>query len=586
MSKLSWDLSGQRKYETGVSHGVLYPQVKGKYPKGVAWNGLSSVTESPSGAEPTPVWADNMKYLNLMSVEEFAASIEAYMYPEEFEPCQGNKVLAKGIIISQQEHQPFGMTYRSIVGNDTAGNKYGYKLHLIYGAVAAPAEKNHATTSDSPEPMTLSWELSSSAVAVPGYAPTSSLTIDSTKVSKTVIQAVEDVLYGTSETEPRLPLPDELFAIMREAAANEVNIYGVTWDLSSSNKLTRTDAAATFADPVPAVNGVGGSSPFDNLMPWSGMQIVQDELAGVLVSIPKFWYRIVHDGTKMSVQIADKATDGFFVSPAHADRGDGNGERDVVYIGRYKCAGANGFSVSGSAPIANATRSAFRTTFAEKCAEAGVSGYSLQDFAMFWTTRMLMLVEYATWDMQSAIGYGCGNGESAENTGATDVMTYHTGTVQTSIDTYGVGVQYRYIEDMWGNVAEWIDGWYTVLNEETEMFDVYVNTKISEYSDTEGGVKIGSIAPGTFGLIKDWHVPTAEGYSWAMIPSAVISDEEEMAQLTFTEYVADLCGFDGPALVSGGCFGGLDPLYGPFMLLADVSSYAESVIGARLQKIP
>lgn len=218
MPKLNWDLSGERLYETGVSQGVLYPQVNGKYPKGVAWNGLSSVTESPSGAEPTPIWADNMKYLNLMSVEEFGASVEAYMYPEEFEPCQGNVVVVDGVTIGQQEHQPFGMSYKTIVGNDTAGNKYGYKLHLIYGAVAAPAEKNHSTVNDSPEPMTMSWDLSTTAVAVPGYDPTSSLTIDSTKVDAAVLKAVEDALYGTETEEAHLPLPDELFALMTAAA--------------------------------------------------------------------------------------------------------------------------------------------------------------------------------------------------------------------------------------------------------------------------------------------------------------------------------------------------------------------------------
>lgn len=360
------------------------------------------------------------------------------------------------------------------------------------------------------------------------------------------------------------------------------SIYGVSWDLSVSNKLTRTDASAGFANPAPCIAGAGGSSPFDGLMPWAGMEIVEDEFAGTMVAIPKFYYQIVHDGSKLSVRIADAPADGFHVSPAHADR-DGTGERDVVYIARYHCAAGTGQSLTGSMPLVDVSRPSLRASFEAQCEHYGVTGYSLQDYAMFWTVRLLMLVEYATWDFQSAIGYGCGNGESAELSGSTDSMPYHTGTVSETIDTYAVGVQYRYIEDMWANVAEFIDGWYVVLNEETQMFDVYVNTNIAEFSDDSGGVKIGSINPETVnGFISDWAVPEVEGYTWAMLPSAATEEGVE----TGTEYCADGCVFDGPALLSGGNFDGQDPVCGPFSLDGDPASYADSAIGARLQKIP
>lgn len=360
-----------------------------------------------------------------------------------------------------------------------------------------------------------------------------------------------------------------------------VSIYGVSWDLSVSNKLTRTDASAAFENPAPCVGGVGGSSPFDGLMPWAGMEIVEDEFAGTMVAIPKFYYQIVHDGAALSVRIADGPADGFHVSPAHADR-DGTGERDVVYIARYHCAAGTGQSLTGMAPLVNISRPSLRAAFAAQCEEYGVSGYSLQDYAMFWTVRLLMLVEYATWDFQSAIGYGCGNGESAEMSGSTDTMPYHTGTVSATIDTYAVGVQYRYIEDMWANVAEFIDGWYVAENADTGLFDVYVITNLDEFSDDTGGVKIGSLDPNVAGFISDWAVPDVEGYTWAMLPSAATEEGVE----TGTEYCADFCEFYGPALFSGGGFFEQNPVYGPFILYGLPVSTADSAIGARLQKIP
>lgn len=215
MSKIVWDKTGERLYETGVDRGVLYVQSNGTYPKGVAWNGLTAVTESPSGAEATPLYADNIKYLNLMSAEEFGCTIEAYTYPEEFAECDGSAELAAGVTIGQQARKPFGLSYRTKIGNDAAGNEFGYKLHLIYGGLAAPSEKAYASINDSPEAITFSWEVSTTPVSVDGHSPTASITIDSTKVEAPKLAALEEILYGKDGdagvgTEPRLPLPSEI----------------------------------------------------------------------------------------------------------------------------------------------------------------------------------------------------------------------------------------------------------------------------------------------------------------------------------------------------------------------------------------
>lgn len=219
MPTLTWDNAGERLYETGVQKGVLYVQENGAYPKGVAWNGLTAVTESPSGAEPTALYADDIKYLNLMSNEEFGATIEAYMYPDEFGVCDGSASLVEGVSIGQQTRKAFGLCYRTTVGNDTDGNAHGYKLHLIYGALAAPSEKAYATINDSPEAITFSWEVSTTPVAVTGHKPTACLTIDSTKVSEAAMTAIEAALYGSAEKEAHLPLPDEVKTIIESAAA-------------------------------------------------------------------------------------------------------------------------------------------------------------------------------------------------------------------------------------------------------------------------------------------------------------------------------------------------------------------------------
>lgn len=215
MTKIVWDEVGKRYYETGVSQGVLYTQdTSGKYPKGVAWNGLITVNESPSGAEPTPLYADDIKYLNLMSTEEFGASIEAYTYPEEFALCDGTKELAKGITVGQQTRKSFGLSYKTKIGNDTDGVDYGYKLHLIYGALASPSQKSYSTINDNPDAITFSWDVKTTPVAVNGMKPTATIVIDSTKVEKADLEALEKVLFGADDEEPRLPLPDEILEIV------------------------------------------------------------------------------------------------------------------------------------------------------------------------------------------------------------------------------------------------------------------------------------------------------------------------------------------------------------------------------------
>lgn len=217
MSRLVWDQTGERLYETGVKQGVLFVQDKnGTYPKGVAWNGLTAVTESPSGAEATPLYADDIKYLNLMSTEELGGTIEAYTYPDEFAECDGSASIATGVFIGQQPRKTFGMAYTTTLGNDVESNAYGYKLHLIYGALAAPSEKAYATINDSPEAITFSWEFSTTPVSVSGFKPTANITIDSTKVDPVKLAALEKILYGDTETEPRLPLPDEVASIMAD----------------------------------------------------------------------------------------------------------------------------------------------------------------------------------------------------------------------------------------------------------------------------------------------------------------------------------------------------------------------------------
>ena len=222
MSRITWDDTGKRFYETGVKNCVLYLLgADGKYSGGVAWNGITAITESPSGAEATPLYADDIKYLNLMSAEEFGATIEAYTYPDEFAECDGSKSIATGVSIGQQARKTFGLCYRTTLGNDVSGNDLGYKLHFIYGCLAAPSEKGYTSINDSPEAITFSWEVTTTPVSVAGFKPTATVVIDSTKATKEKLTALENILYG-SDTEggdgPRMPLPAELISLMGDAA--------------------------------------------------------------------------------------------------------------------------------------------------------------------------------------------------------------------------------------------------------------------------------------------------------------------------------------------------------------------------------
>ena len=219
MAKLSWDNVGERLYETGIDRGVLYTvQEDNTYAKGEAWNGLSNITESPSGAEASPIYADNIKYLNLMSAEEFGITIEAYMYPDGFAECNGEKVAAPGVYLGQQNRKTFGLCYRSLIGNDLLGTDYGYKLHLVYGCNAAPSERAYSTVNDSPEAAAMSWEVKTTPVNVEGFKPTACITINSTEVDADKLATLEAILYGSESEEARLPMPDEIVTLLGKAA--------------------------------------------------------------------------------------------------------------------------------------------------------------------------------------------------------------------------------------------------------------------------------------------------------------------------------------------------------------------------------
>ena len=249
MTKLLWDQTGERRYETGVDHGVLYPQGdEGDYPLGVAWNGLTTVTESPSGADASPQYADNIKYLNLIAAEEFGGTIEAFTYPVEFEQCDGTATPTPGVSVGQQRRRTFGLSYRTLVGNDIEGTDFGYKLHLVYGSLAAPSEKARATVNDSPEALAFSWQFTTTAVEVgiiegEVLKPSATLTIDSTKVDSDALTALETILYGSSGVDPRLPLPAEVFALF-------------TSTVTAVTPTAPTFVAATGVITIPSVTGV------------------------------------------------------------------------------------------------------------------------------------------------------------------------------------------------------------------------------------------------------------------------------------------------------------------------------------------
>lgn len=251
MPKLVWDNTGERLYETGVQNGVLYPRnAAGLYPKGVAWNGLISVTESPTGAESNKVYADNITYLTLISAEEYGATIEAYTYPDEFAACDGSGELATGVFVGQQSRQVFGLVYKSLIGNDVAGNDLGYKLHMIYGGNAAPSEKAYATINDTPEAITLSWEVTTTPIEVPGFKPTASLTIDSTKVDPTKLAALETLLFGSANADARLPLPAEVADIFAAAPPAALELVSIVPDDDETDVAIDSTIVFTFNNKI------------------------------------------------------------------------------------------------------------------------------------------------------------------------------------------------------------------------------------------------------------------------------------------------------------------------------------------------
>lgn len=339
-------------------------------------------------------------------------------------------------------------------------------------------------------------------------------------------------------------------------------IYGVQWDGTSTTTLSRTDAAAGFTDPVPAVNNGTGSSPFDNLQPWAGMVRVTDSEAGELVAIPKFYYKWTKNGNTLKLQIADGQVDGFYVSPAHADRGDGKGERDVVYVGRYHC--ASGYkSTTGVALQTRITRSTARTNIHNLGATIWQS-----DYAMRLTIQMLYLVEFSDWNSQAKIGYGCSESGSKVNNGQTDAMQYHTGTTAANRTTYGF-TQYRYIEGLWDNVYDWMDGCYYNYS----GMNIILNP--SKFSDGENGTSIGT-PPG--GFISSFDVVEYGGVQW-LCPSGNSGSD--------STYIPDNWSFSAsePCLRCGGYYE--QELYrGLFCVGKYSTSYSGSIVGCRLQKLP
>ena len=343
-------------------------------------------------------------------------------------------------------------------------------------------------------------------------------------------------------------------------------IYGVQWDGTASTTWSRTDAAETFVNPTPAVNNGNGSSPFDTIMPWAGMVVEDDATAGKLVKIPKYWFKWTRSGNGMKLQISNGPEAGFHVSPAHADRGDGKGERDYVYVGRYHC-NTSYKSQAGSQPAANMTRAAARSSIHNLG-----STYWQYDYAMYWTIMMLYLVEYANWNSQATIGYGCSPSGNKFNMGLTDNMQYHTGTTAASRTTYG-SIQYRHIEGLWDNVYDWCDG--IRFSRST----VYCIANPASFSDTSGGTNVGTRATSS-GYISGWTNPTADGFEYALYPNAVSGSD--------TTYVCDYCYYNasGVVLHVGGNYGQYQ-YYGAFYLYGNnAASNANANIGCRLQKLP
>lgn len=284
--RLEWDKIGEREYETGIDHGVLYPVSNNSYPKGVAWSGLSSVSESPSGGESNAVYADNIKYLTLISAEEFGGTIEAYMYPDEFAECDGSAEPAQGVFVSQQTRKSFGLSYRTLVGNDTEGNDFGEKIHLVYGCKASPSEKSRTTVNDSPEATQLSWEFSTIPVVIntinPAtgkvYKPTSHLIIDSTKASVEAMTAFKEILYGTDNTDARLPMPDEVIAFFANFDSNPLSALTIDADVDPSVDLFGKSVSDLQTGVAVGANSITGT--LKHVTDYTGFSSKTDEQSG------------------------------------------------------------------------------------------------------------------------------------------------------------------------------------------------------------------------------------------------------------------------------------------------------------------
>jgi len=366
------------------------------------------------------------------------------------------------------------------------------------------------------------------------------------------------VTVSLSETTNYSAPEDEIISVKGDF----VSIYGAEWDGTSTTAWTRTDEAAPFIDPVPAINNGNGSSPFDDLMPWSGM-VIEERTGGTMVKIPKFYYKITRNGNKMKIQIADGEADGFEISPAHMDRGDGNGERDAVYIGRYHC-GTGYKSITSVKPLANMTRSSARTNIHNLGAK-----YWQMDFATRFTIWLLYIVEFADWNTQAKIGYGCGNNSATENMGYTDSMTYHTGTKLSSRTTYGLGTQYRYIEGLWDNVYDWCDGCYYNSN----GLNIILNP--SNFNDSSNGTLVGKPSNG---YPSAFASNNTAGFT-LFYPTAASGSE--------STYSCDYWGYDSsyPCLFVGGYYNQYAYL-GLFYVNYSSASNSDGSIGCRLLELP
>lgn len=347
-------------------------------------------------------------------------------------------------------------------------------------------------------------------------------------------------------------------------------IFGAEWDGSSSTAWTRTDNAANFPDPNPAVNNGTGSSPFDDIMPWSGMQRVEDSAAGTLVSIPKFWYKWTKTGSALKLQIANVPQEGFHVSPAHMDRGDGAGERDVVYVGAYHCAGSTYKSTTRTTPQGNTYITGFRTNIHNLG-----SNIWQWDYATFWTIAMLYLVEYADWDSQEKIGYGCSDAGYVELTGLCDSMIYHTGTNAISRSTYG-HTRYRYIEDLWGNVHTFFDGIYFSSSK------AYCIKNPANFAQS-GGTDTGLSKLSSSGEITAWNISNVSGFEYVLFPASIMSNA------SYSSYISDHYekAVSNASILISSSYYEQDKKAGLFALLHGTAAVTGGhQFGARLMKLP